>query len=380
MAVGVQQQQRRDTEANWAISGKILAAGEIGYATDSHIIKIGDGVNTWENLTIPYDGRYLPIGGKAADSEMLDGISSGGFVLVGDATVPATADKIAKRDSSGRLKAVAGTTGDELVNYSQLTSENVSRSVTAAFTLAASDVGKVILVNNSVYTPFALNVPLNSAVAIPVGSYVDILVADKGHITITPATGVTVFGPLMLFGGGSSARLIKTGTDGWIVTNVSYSPGPIVRRKIKTGTDNNLNNGAFVKLRLDGANSGGPTGLYSNNADTLGTDQQWSAVDNYKVYCRRPGWYATHGQLTIAETGGGRFYLQPRINNVEQHLGQGTPGGGIPENTVAFSALVPLNLNDYIELWAYQDAGGIRTPAQELYAASFFEWEWRRPL
>ena len=53
MAVGVQQQQRRDTEANWVTSGKILANGEIGFATDSKIIKMGDGVNTWENLKIP---------------------------------------------------------------------------------------------------------------------------------------------------------------------------------------------------------------------------------------------------------------------------------------------------------------------------------------
>src|SRR5688500_5684065 len=115
MAVGVEQKQRRDTEANWVTSGKILSEGEIGYATDSHIIKLGDGVNTWDNLDIPYDGRYLPITGKAADSEMLDGISSGGFLLVGDASTTATADKVIKRDGSGRAKVVAGSASDDVV-------------------------------------------------------------------------------------------------------------------------------------------------------------------------------------------------------------------------------------------------------------------------
>ena len=359
----------------------ILAFGEIGYATDSHIIKIGDGVNTWDNLTIPYDGRYLPIGGKAADSETLDGISAGGFVLVGDASTTATADKIAKRDGDARLKAAPGVASDDVVNVSQLTSANVSRVVTAAFTLAVGDVGKTVIVNNSSYTSFALNIPTNASVAIPVGSFVDFLVGDKGATVITPAGGVTAFGYLTMYGGGTTFRLVKSATDGWLVVNVCYSPGPILRRKIKTGSDNNIASGSFVKMRLDGANSGGPTGLYTNNADTLGANEQYnSATDLYKCYVRRSGWYDVGAQINMSASAGSRMYVQGRVNNVEQALGGGAARGGNPEITAAFQTELPLNLGDYIEIWGYQDGVSNNSPGDANYAHSIFEWAWRRPL
>lgn len=41
-------QVRRDTEANF--NHTILAQGEPGYTTDTHVFKIGDGEHTWENL------------------------------------------------------------------------------------------------------------------------------------------------------------------------------------------------------------------------------------------------------------------------------------------------------------------------------------------
>lgn len=384
MAVGVQQQQRRDTEANWTSSGKILAAGEIGFATDSKIIKMGDGVNTWENLTIPYDGRYLPINGTAANSEMLDGISSAGFLLVGEADTAATADKLARRDGSGRLKAAAGAATDDVVNYTQLatatSSEGVSRTVTAAFTLAVADIGKLVVVNNASYIAFALNVPLNSSVAIPMGSFIDILVSDKGPTTITPAGGVTVTGPLTLYGGGTTARLLKTGTDAWVVVNVSYSPGPILRRKIKTGADNTFG-AAFTRMRLDGANSPGPTGLYSNNADTLGTNEQYnSSTDLYRAFARRSGWYRAKTQISLVEAKTGRLFLQFRVNNIEQFMGAGEFMNGSTEKTVDYDDLIPLNVGDYVEVWAYQEGSGTATINDSSYSSSFFQWEWRRPL
>ena len=39
-----------DTAANWASLNPVLADGEIGYATDTHLIKIGDGVTAWNLL------------------------------------------------------------------------------------------------------------------------------------------------------------------------------------------------------------------------------------------------------------------------------------------------------------------------------------------
>lgn len=42
---------RVDTAANWAAADPILAAGEPGYESDTHVFKIGDGVTQWSLLT-----------------------------------------------------------------------------------------------------------------------------------------------------------------------------------------------------------------------------------------------------------------------------------------------------------------------------------------
>jgi hypothetical protein len=44
-------QQRRGTAAQWTSADPVLAAGEIGFETDTSKFKIGDGVNVWETLT-----------------------------------------------------------------------------------------------------------------------------------------------------------------------------------------------------------------------------------------------------------------------------------------------------------------------------------------
>src|SRR3954471_20573411 len=356
MSVGVQQQQRRATEAVWATSGKILAAGEIGYATDSHVIKIGDGVNTWGNLQIPYDGRYLPIGGKAADADMLDGISSAGFLLVGDKSFAATADKIVLRDSSGRAKVATGVSTDDIVNYDQMVAADavvkqslISRSVTAAFTLALTDIGKTILVANSssTYTTFAANIPLNSSVAFPIGSVVNIITTDKGPITLTPAGGVTLTGPTALPGGVSSVRLVKTATDSWLVADIRYSAGPVLRRKLVNGSGNSLPNGSFVALSLNGTNTT-PSGLYTNNYDSLGTNEQYNATtDAYKAFCRREGWYDIHAQFSLGTSAGGRFYCQIKVNGVDQYAGRGQIRGA-GELTAAYDGHIALNVGDEV--------------------------------
>lgn len=384
MAVGVQQQQRRATEAAWISSGKVLAAGEIGYATDSHVIKIGDGVNTWGSLGIPYDSRYLAIGGKAADSEMLDGISSGGFLLVGDAQFAATPDKVVLRDESGRAKVATGVSTDDIVNYDQMiaahvvTKQNlISRTVTAAFTLALTDIGKTILVSNSSYTSFAANIPLNSSVPFPTGSTVTLITTDKGPTTLTPAGGVTLTGPTALPGGVSSVTLVKTGTDAWLVWDIRYSPGPILRRHIKTGATNTLVSGSFTKVRLDGSDSAS----FTLNTDTLGTNEQYnSSTDLYKANCRRAGWYDVTAQASIPEVAGSRIYIQVGVNGVSQEFGAGTPRNGTADTSVRVTGLLPLNVGDYVEISVYQETGSSNTIGETVYSHSRFEWAWRRPL
>jgi microcystin-dependent protein len=42
-------QLRSDTSANWATANPILAVGEMGYATDTKDLRIGDGVTAWNS-------------------------------------------------------------------------------------------------------------------------------------------------------------------------------------------------------------------------------------------------------------------------------------------------------------------------------------------
>lgn len=79
-------QQRRDTSANWGVANPILADGEIGVAKDTGVVKIGDGVNSWNNLNPAFSSQYLPLLGKAADSDKLGGYDSTSFLKTADAT------------------------------------------------------------------------------------------------------------------------------------------------------------------------------------------------------------------------------------------------------------------------------------------------------
>lgn len=51
--------QRRGTAAEWAAENPVLAAGEIGFETDTKIQKVGDGVTAWNSLTM----SWVPVGG-----------------------------------------------------------------------------------------------------------------------------------------------------------------------------------------------------------------------------------------------------------------------------------------------------------------------------
>lgn len=381
MAVGTRMQQRRGLASEWSTSNYVLSDGEFGVTTDTGIIKVGDGVNGWNALDPAFDSHYLPILGKAADSQLLDGIDSTGFLQVGDATTAATADKVVKRLSDGRAKVAAGTATDDAVNLSQLTSKSISRTVTSAFTLALTDIGKMIVANSSAYaTTIVCTIPTNASVAIPVGSVTQILANDKGPVTLTPAGGVTVNGSVPIYGGGSSAKLVKTATDTWQVMSVCWSPPPLLHRNFKPGSDNTMASGFFVPLRLDAADT--PTHPYSDNVDSLGANEQWSSSNNTRMYCRRSGWYDMRAQASYGGAGGGRFFLEPIFNGNTggDYLGGGTARVSQLDVTAQYSTLVRINVGDYLEICGYQDSGSSQQIQQQSYVNSFAEWVWRRPL
>ena len=78
-----QMRQKHGTAAEWELANPVLANGELGWAQDTKVLKMGDGTTSWNNLTSP----YLPANGKAADSELLDGLEAAAFLRAADTTI-----------------------------------------------------------------------------------------------------------------------------------------------------------------------------------------------------------------------------------------------------------------------------------------------------
>jgi hypothetical protein len=93
-----------------------------------------------------------------------------------------------------------------------------SNAKTASYTLSSlAERDNLIEMNSS--SAMTLTIPLNSTVAYPVGTSLDILQTNTGQVTIAGTAGVTVNATpgLKLRTQWSSATLFKRGTDTWIV-------------------------------------------------------------------------------------------------------------------------------------------------------------------
>jgi hypothetical protein len=80
-------QQRRGTAQQWTDADPILAAGEIGFETDTNQFKIGDGVNAWSDLS--YFKNLEDLGGSLDD-----------YVLV---STKGQVNGVAELDGSGKI-------------------------------------------------------------------------------------------------------------------------------------------------------------------------------------------------------------------------------------------------------------------------------------
>lgn len=275
MATGVKQQQRRGLAADWNTSNHVLDEGELGVTTDTGIIKIGDGVNGWNDLPAAFGSAYLPMLGKAADSELLDGIDSSGYFKLADATTAATGDKLVKRLSDGRAKIAAGSASDDAVNFAQMGAADtatynlaivdarktiIARTLadaTTTFALDAGDAGGLIVASNSSLTAQrVVTIPTNASVAFPIGTQIDICSADAGNLKLVPSGGVNLFGTPNIFGSFSVARLLKTGTNDWLVlhlSNKNQTRRPRIRAVRTTTTG--YTNGTYIFVPYDSIDS-----------------------------------------------------------------------------------------------------------------------------
>lgn len=97
-----------------------------------------------------------------------------------------------------------------------ITSKNAQ--VGTAYTLALSDAGKVVEMDNA--SANTVTVPPNSSVAFPVGAQIRVLQTGAGQTTLAAGAGVTVNSKnshLKLSAQWGLATLIKRATDTWVV-------------------------------------------------------------------------------------------------------------------------------------------------------------------
>lgn len=171
--MAVRMLQRRGTSSQWTSANPVLGEGEIGWESDTNKFKIGDGVNTWANLSYFLDEDS--IGGS------LDGYATEAYVdtaisnLVDSA--PAALDTLNELAASlGDDSNFATTVTNSLSQKAPLTQPIEAK--TGAYTLQATDKGDMVTCSGT----FTITVPGNIFIA---GDRVDFINIGTGTITFS---------------------------------------------------------------------------------------------------------------------------------------------------------------------------------------------------
>lgn len=131
---------------------------------------------------------------------------------------PASNDTLLVNDVSDTTDNAAGTVKEILVRY--LLQPTINAQTGTSYTLVLGDAQNVVTMSNS--SDNTLTIPTNSSVAFAVGTIVNVVMLGTGTTSIEGDTGVTLNGVSAGSGDISAqyagASLLKTATDGWIVS------------------------------------------------------------------------------------------------------------------------------------------------------------------
>jgi hypothetical protein len=113
MAVQTKIQLRRDTAANWTSTNPTLAAGEIGFETDTGKFKIGTGALAWTNASLKYSQDASLLSGTASITALTTSgsVTVGGNLTVNGTTTSINSSTLQVDDKNLELGSVAGVAG-----------------------------------------------------------------------------------------------------------------------------------------------------------------------------------------------------------------------------------------------------------------------------
>lgn len=202
--------QRRGTAAEWSAANPVLGAGEIGYTTDTKVVKVGDGVTAWNTLVADVLTRSIMdatgdlIVGNGADSvtRLARGATGQVLAVKADGTlewvnpysvVDAAEDLIVGAGADSVKRVAKGTIGHRL---SVKADGTVGwEALPNSFTIVDAKGDLIVATANDTVT------------RVPVGNNDQVLVADSTQASgvrwATPASGASFgFAEVFLHGGG----------------------------------------------------------------------------------------------------------------------------------------------------------------------------------
>jgi len=211
-------QNRRDTAANWTSNNPTLAAGEIGLETDTAKYKMGDGTTAWNSLAYAYTAGAAGATGPTGPTGSVG--PSGSTGITGPTGPVGATGATGPSGSNGAVGATGATGPTGATGAGGVEAVNAQTGTTYTFVLTDRD----DLVTASNASAQTYTIPLNSSVAYPTGSLVNLIQIGTGQVTVQGAGGVTLNST-----GATSAQpktrtrysvmtLIKAGTDTWYAT------------------------------------------------------------------------------------------------------------------------------------------------------------------